>query len=258
MFTRSMIFLYGVICYAIFFVTFLYLGGFLANFMVPKGIDTGSTIGGYGALAINIGLLAVFGLQHSIMARPGFKRVWTRIIPEAAERSTYVLLSSLALILLYAAWQPITTTVWEMPGLVGQMIGHGGLALGFLIVLIATFLIDHFDLFGLRQVTLQLLQRRDRPAPFQVRYLYKFVRHPLYLGWLFAFWFTPVMTVGHLVFAIGMTAYILIAVQYEERDLIDAFGDDYRRYQAEVPMLVPTGKSHATVTGKPTPQPAKA
>ena len=113
-------------------------------------------------------------------------------------------------------------------------------------------------MFGLRQVTLQLLQRRDRPAPFQVRYLYKFVRHPLYLGWLFAFWFTPVMTVGHLVFAIGMTAYILIAVQYEERDLIDAFGDDYRRYQAEVPMLVPTGKSHTTVTGKPTPQPAKA
>ena len=209
MFTRSCVFLYGVICYAIFFATFLYLGGFLSNFLVPKGIDTGSTIGGFGALLVNISLLAVFGLQHSIMARAWFKKIWTRIVPQAAERSTYVLLSSLALILLYAAWQPMTTIVWAMPGIVGQLIGHGGLAFGFLIVLVTTFLIDHFDLFGLRQVTLHMLQRRNRPAPFQVRYFYKFVRHPLYLGWLFAFWFTPVMTAGHLLFAIGMTAYIL-------------------------------------------------
>ena len=247
MLSRAAIFTYGVLSYAVFFVTFLYLAGFLANFMVPKGIDTGATIGGIGALAINIGLLTLFGLQHSVMARPGFKKVWTRIIPKAAERSTYVLLTSLVLILMYAAWQPMTGVVWMLPGSFGQILGHGGLAIGFLIVLITTFLIDHFDLFGLRQVTLNLLQKRDTPAPFQVRYFYKFVRHPLYLGWLIAFWATPVMTVGHLIFAIGMTAYILIAVQFEERDLIDAFGEDYRRYQKEVPMIIPTGAAHATV-----------
>lgn len=209
----------------------------------------GTSVGGAAAWMINIGLLLLFGLQHSVMARPGFKRLWCRIVPRVMERSTYVLLSSLTLILMFAAWQPITDTVWILPGQFGQYLGHGGFALGFLIVLISTFLIDHFDLFGLRQVTLHLLQRRDRPAPFQVRYLYKFVRHPLYLGWLIGFWATPVMTTGHLLFAIGMSVYIFVAVQFEERDLIDQHGESYRRYQEEVPMIVPTGKAHPTVTG---------
>lgn len=247
MLTRALVFSYGVASYAVFFVTFLYLAGFLANFVVPKGIDTGPTIGGLPAVAVNIGLLTLFGLQHSVMARPGFKRIWTRIVPKPAERSTYVLFTSLILILMYAAWQPLPAIVWTLPGQVGQFIGHAGFAAGFLIVLVTTFLIDHFDLFGLRQVTLHLLQRRDTPAPFQVRYFYKFVRHPLYFGWLIAFWFTPVMTVGHLLFALGMTAYILIAVQFEERDLIDAFGEDYRRYQQQVPMLIPSGASHESI-----------
>ncbi len=248
MLNRIGIFTYGIVCYAVFFFSFLYLIGFVANFAVPRSIDVGTSIGGMGAIFINLGLLLLFGLQHSVMARPGFKKRWTQIVPASAERSTYVLFSSLVLILMYAAWQPLPGVVWGSSDAITTSIGYAGMALGFVLVLIATFLIDHFDLFGLKQVTLKLLQRRQTPAPFQVRYLYKFVRHPLYLGWLIAFWVTPVMTLGHLIFALGMTAYILIAVQYEERDLIDAFGEDYQRYRAQVPMLVPLpGQSHQTV-----------
>lgn len=248
MLSRIGIFTYGVVCYAIFFCSFLYLIGFVANFGVPRSVDVGSSVGGTSAFLINLGMLSLFGLQHSIMARPWFKRRWTRIVPASAERSTYVLFSSLALILLYVAWQPLPGVIWGSTDAVATSVGYAGMALGFALVLVATFLIDHFDLVGLKQVTLTLLQRRQTPAPFQVRYLYKFVRHPLYLGWLIAFWVTPVMTLGHLMFALGMTAYILVAVQYEERDLIDAFGEDYQRYRDQVPMLVPVpGQSHQTV-----------
>jgi protein-S-isoprenylcysteine O-methyltransferase Ste14 len=236
---RYIAFLYGIVCYAIFFVTFLYLIGFLANFMVPKGIDTGVDGPFAVALAINLGLIALFGLQHSVMARPGFKAAWTKVVPPSVERSTYVLLSSLALIALYAFWQPMTELVWEAqaPWLVALL--WAVFALGFGLVLVSTFVINHFDLFGLRQVFLRLRQKPYTEVPFQVRFMYRFVRHPLYVGWFLAFWGTPRMTTGHLLFAIGMSVYILLAVRYEERDLVRYLGQDYVEYRKRVPKFVP-------------------
>jgi protein-S-isoprenylcysteine O-methyltransferase Ste14 len=176
------------------------------------------------------------------MARPWFKRAWTRLVPKPAERSTYVLLSSLALLLLFWQWQPIGGVVWTVEQPVMQMVIYGLYAIGWLLVLSSTFLINHFDLFGLRQVFLYLIGRPYTQLKFGTPILYRHVRHPLYLGWLFAFWSTPTMTVAHLVFAIATTAYIFVAIQLEEKDLMDTFGDDYRRYKKTVPMIIPIGR----------------
>ena len=245
MFGRVATFVYGVLCYLIFFGTFLYAIGFIGDVVVPKSIDSGRT-GPLGeALLINAALLTLFAVQHSTMARPWFKKMWTRVIPKQIERSTYVLLSSLLLILLFALWQPIGGVVWKVEQPALRALLYGLLAMGFLLVLISTFLINHFDLFGLRQVYLYLRGKEYTQLRFGTPILYRHIRHPLYLGWLFAFWATPTMTIAHLVFAIATTAYILLAIQFEEKDLIDAHGDDYKRYKQSVPMIVPVrlGKS---------------
>jgi methanethiol S-methyltransferase len=246
---RLCAFVYGIACYAVFFAAFLYLIGFLANVGVPKSIDTGGAGLPLAAAAlINLGLLLLFGVQHSVMARPAFKRAWTRLVPRTVERSTYVLISSLLLILLFWAWQPIPQVVWSASTPFGEALGWGVFAAGFLLVLVSTFLIDHFDLFGLKQVTLNLLQRETRHPAFQVRFLYRFVRHPIYLGWILAFWGTPVMTAGHLMFAAVLTGYIFVAIRYEERDLVSFHGAQYERYREQTPMLVPRpGRAHPPV-----------
>ena len=242
---RIPLFTYGVIAYAIFFVTFLYAAGFVGNIGVPKSLDSGPQ-GSFGyALLINSILLAVFALQHSIMARPAFKKLWTRVVPEPIERSTYVLFASLALILLFTFWQPMGVTIWNVENPAGRAALYGLSAAGWLTVLVATALINHFDLFGLRQVYLYLRGREYTRLPFKTPLLYKHVRHPLYLGFLFAFWATPTMTVAHLFFAFMTTAYILVAIQLEERDLVAHLGRDYAEYRKRVPMLIPrlSGKS---------------
>jgi protein-S-isoprenylcysteine O-methyltransferase Ste14 len=245
MFGRVATFVYGVLCYLVFFGTFLYAIGFIGNVAVPKSIDSGRTAPLGAALLVNASLLTLFAVQHSTMARPWFKRIWTRVIPKQIERSTYVLLSSLALILLFWMWQPIGGVIWnvEQPAL--RAVLYGLFALSFLLVLISTFLINHFDLFGLRQVYLYLRGKEYTQLRFDTPILYRHIRHPLYLGWLFAFWATPTMTIAHLVFAIATTAYIFVAIQLEERDLIDLYGDVYKRYKQKVPMIVPVriGKS---------------
>lgn len=239
MFGRVATFVYGVLSYLIFFGTFLYAIGFLGNVMVPKSIDSGRTAPLGEALLINAALLTLFAVQHSTMARPWFKRIWTRIVPKQAERSTYVLLSSVLLILLFALWQPIGGVVWNVEQPVLRAVLYGLFAMGFLLVLISTFLINHFDLFGLRQVWLYLRGKDYTQLQFGTPILYRHVRHPLYLGWLFAFWATPTMTIAHLVFALATTAYIFMAIQLEEKDLIDTYGDAYKRYRQNVPMIVP-------------------
>jgi protein-S-isoprenylcysteine O-methyltransferase Ste14 len=238
---RLLIFLYGIVCYAIFFATFLYAIGFIGNLWVPKSIDSVPETSLMTALLTNLALLALFAVQHSVMARPAFKRWWTRIVPEPAERSTYTLFSSLALIALFAFWQPMGGVVWEVDSPTGQAVMYGAFAFGWGLLLLSTFLINHFDLFGLRQVWLQLIGKPYQPVPFRMPALYRYVRHPLYVGWLFIFWSTPTMTVAHLVFAIATTAYILIAIQLEERDLIVAH-PEYEDYRRRVPMLVPLTK----------------
>jgi len=239
MFGRVATFVYGVLCYLVFFGTFLYAIGFIGDVMVPKSIDSGRTAPLGEALLVNAALLTLFAVQHSTMARPWFKRRWTRVVPKQVERSTYVLLSSLALILLFALWQPIGGVIWKVEQPTVRVVLYGLFAMGFLLVLISTFLINHFDLFGLRQVYLYLRGKEYTQLRFGTPILYRHVRHPLYLGWLFAFWATPTMTIAHLVFAIATTAYIFLAIQFEEKDLIDAYGDDYKRYKQNVPMIVP-------------------
>lgn len=236
---RVATFVYGVLCYLVFFGTFLYAIGFIGDVMVPKSIDSGRTAPLGEALLVNAALLTLFAVQHSTMARPWFKRMWTRIVPRQVERSTYVLLSSLALILLFALWQPIGGVIWKVEQPTVRAVLYGLFAIGFLLVLISTFLINHFDLFGLRQVYLYLRGKEYTQLPFGMPILYRHVRHPLYLGWLFAFWATPTMTIAHLVFAITTTAYIFLAIQFEEKDLIDVYGDDYKRYKQSVPMILP-------------------
>jgi protein-S-isoprenylcysteine O-methyltransferase Ste14 len=238
---RISIFIYGLLSYAVFFATFLYAIGFIGNLWVPKSIDSLRQTPLLTALLTDLALLAIFAVQHSVMARPAFKRWWTRIVPEAAERSTYVLFSSLALIALFMLWQPIGGLVWEVTAPFGRAALYGAFALGWALVLVSTFLINHFDLFGLRQVWLQLLGKPYRPLPFKTPALYRYVRHPLYLGWFFAFWATPTMTATHLIFAIATTAYILIAIQFEERDLLDAH-PEYANYRRRVPMILPFTK----------------
>ncbi|MFO1393554.1 MAG: isoprenylcysteine carboxylmethyltransferase family protein [Steroidobacteraceae bacterium] len=249
---RTLGFVYGVACYAIFFGTFLYLIAFLANFAVPKGVDTGVPTTAAVAVLVNLGLIALFGLQHSVMARPAFKKRLARVLPESIERSTFVLAASLVLLLLYWQWRPLPQVVWSAESPLDQTLLYGLMLAGFGIVLLSSFVIDHFELFGIKQVWLAMLQRTCRHPAFRVTYFYKFIRHPLYLGLLLGFWATPVMTVGHLLFAAGMSVYILIGIHYEERDLETFLGEDYRRYKQRVPSLVPhLGRPHETVKAKP-------
>ena len=238
---RLAVFLYGVTSYAVFLCVFLYAIGFIGNLWVPKSIDSPREVALLDALLINLGLLGLFAVQHSVMARPAFKRWWTRIIPGAAERSTYVLFSSLALVALFWWWQPMGGIVWDIQATAGINTMYLLYAAGWLLLLYVTFLIDHFDLFGLRQVWLYLRRKPYTPVPFVTPWLYRRVRHPLYVGWLMIFWATPVMTLAHLVFAIMTTAYILVAIQLEERDLV-AEHPEYADYRRRVPMLLPFGR----------------
>src|SRR5215813_4959679 len=245
---RILAFVYGVACYGMFFATFLYAIGFLGNFGVPKSIDSGPEDSTLTALAIDGGLLALFALQHSIMARPWFKRAWTSIVPEPVERSTYVLFSSIALLLLFWQWRPIGGVIWDIDAGIARTAVYALYAAGLLIVLLSTFLINHFDLFGLRQVYLYLVGRKYTQLEFRTPFFYRYVRHPLYVGWLLTFWAAPVMTASHLFFAVMTTAYILVAIRFEEADLMTMHGERYRRYRQEVPMIVPAlGK---TTSGK--------
>ncbi len=235
---RRAAFAYGVFCYAVFFVSFLYAIGFIGNLVVPKSIDSGAE-GPLGpAIAINALLLGIFAVQHSVMARPGFKQWWTRLVPEPIERSTYTLASALALLLLFWQWRPIPALVWQVEQPLAETLLTAFCFTGFGIVLYATFLIDHFDLFGLRQVFLHLRGEPYQHRPFGTPSLYKRLRHPLYLGWFIAFWATPQMSYGHLLFSLLTSAYIFIAIPLEERDLIRLLGDDYRRYRERIPMFV--------------------
>lgn len=248
MFKRVSVFVYGVISYAVFFATFLYAAGFVGNMIVSKTIDSGPTVPLAAAVLVNAGLLAVFALQHSVMARKGFKQRLTRFIPEAAERSTYVLLSSLALILLFWQWQPMGGVIWAVESGAASLVLQGIFVLGLVIVLVSTFLINHFDLFGLRQVTLFLQGKPYTRLRFNTPFFYKYVRHPLYFGWLLFFWATPVMTAAHFFMAAMTTAYILIAIQLEERDLIREYGNTYLNYKREVPMILPTKLPKSQIT----------
>jgi methanethiol S-methyltransferase len=236
---RWMVFTYGVLTYVLFLGVFLYAAGFIGNFGVPKSLDSPREGSLALALAVDLGLLTLFALQHSGMARRGFKQRLTRLVPEAAERSTYVLASNVALILLFALWRPIGGVVWDVSDPTGRLALHGLFAFGLALVLVSTFLINHFDLFGLRQVWLYLRQRPYTTLPFRTPGIYKLVRHPLYVGWFFTFWATPTMTLTHLVFALATTGYILAAIPLEERDLVRAFGPTYREYKQRVPMIVP-------------------
>ncbi|MGR9090935.1 MAG: methanethiol S-methyltransferase [Gammaproteobacteria bacterium] len=249
--SRTVALLYGVACYFAFFIAFLYLLGFLANFGVPKGIDDGEPGALTTALMANLALLLLFGLQHSVMARPAFKRWWTRLVPHSVERSTYVLASSVVLYVIYALWQPMTHSIWHVETDWLRTLVWAVFATGIAIALLSTFIIDHFDLLGLRQVYLNFRQRPYVNPNFRVALFYRLVRHPLYTGFFLTFWATPDMTLGHLVFASGMTVYVLIAVRFEERDLVAALGEDYENYREQVPMLVPRpGTIHKSVTAK--------
>ena len=240
-FGRILGLIYGTVAYVIFLATFLYAIGFVSGFAVPKTVDTvhDTAPPPMHALAVNLVLLAIFAIQHSGMARRGFKHVLTKIVSPVIERSTYVLFASLALILLYAFWQPLPEIVWRIGNAKAAAVVYALAAFGWLIVLYSTFLISHFELFGLKQVTLNAIGRAVPAIDFKTPGLYRVVRHPIYLGFLIAFWAAPVMTFGHLLFAASTTAYIFIGIALEERDLIATFGDQYRHYRARVAMLLP-------------------
>lgn len=230
---------YGMGAYLVFFGTILYAIGFVTGIVVPKTIDTGVAGSAGAAIIVNVLLLSLFAVQHSVMARKQFKRWWTQFVPAAIERSTYVLLSSLALILVFWQWRPIPAIVWEVsePTLAAALTGLS--LMGWVLVFLSTFLINHFELFGVRQVILNLMGRNGGETKFRTPLLYKIVRHPLYLGFIIAFWTAPVMTAGHLLFAMVTTGYIFVGIALEERDLVEHFGDEYRRYRERVSMIVP-------------------
>lgn len=236
---RVAFFMYGSICYVIFLATFLYAMAFVGNIAVNQTIDGTPQVPFGQALLINVVLLGLFAVQHSVMARPAFKRWWTQFVPEAIERSTYVLFASAALLVLFHKWQPMGGVIWDVQNAIGQAVLYGLFGLGWLVVLVATFLINHFDLFGMRQVWLYLVGKPYAKLGFMTPGFYRYVRHPLYLGFLIGFWATPTMTVTHLVFAVATTAYILIAIQFEERDLVKALGSTYAEYRRQIPMLIP-------------------
>lgn len=249
---RNVFFAYGLVAYVCFLATFLYAIGFVENRIVPKSIDSGDA-GPLGtAILINVLLLGLFGVQHSIMARPAFKKWWTRFVPQPIERSTYVLATCIVLPLMMWQWRPIGGTIWQVEQPWGLVLTGIALA-GWLLVLYSTFVIDHFDLFGLRQVYLQLRGVEYTNSAFQVKTVYRFVRHPLMLGFMIAFWFTPHMTSGHLLFAIVTTAYVLVAIMLEERDLLAMLGPDYAEYRRRTPMLLPflKGRPAAPPSGEP-------
>lgn len=235
---RVLTFIYGALSYALFFATFLYAIGFVGNFAVHKSLDSASSSAWLTALLVDLGLLAVFAVQHSVMARPAFKRAVNRVLPAEIERSTYVFASSVALLFVFWQWKPLGGKVWDIQNAFGQLVLYGGFASGWILVLVSTFVINHFDLFGIRQVWRHLLGQPQSNLRFKTPLLYRIVRHPLYVGWFLAFWCTPNMTVTHLVFAAVTTAYILFAIQLEERDLMKVH-PEYATYREQVPMLVP-------------------
>lgn len=252
--SRVLSYAYGAVAYILFLGTFLYAIGFVGNLLVPKSIDSGPSSGIIAALAINTVLLLLFAVQHSVMARPWFKRWWTRFVPRPIERSTFVVFSSLALILLYWQWRPLPAAIWSLEGAAASLM----VALfwtGWAIVLLSTFMISHFHLFGLTQVHYYLLGKEPGEPQFEAKAFYRLVRHPIMLGFIIAFWATPRMTAGHLLFAVATTGYILVALQFEEHDLVRMFGQKYERYRKEVRMLLPfprrARQPGATVSAKP-------
>ena len=247
--SRTLSLLFAIVCYAIFFATFLYLIGFVGAVVVPKTVDApASSLPPAAKTVIDVALIALFGLQHSIMARPGFKRAWTRVVPTPIERSIYVLFASIALMILFVFWQPLGWTIWQVsPDMrwLSTILWALFLA-GFGIVLVTTFLINHFELFGLQQAWLNLRGRQAASPELRQPLFYRWVAHPLYAGFFLAFWSTPHMTAGHLLLALGLSAYMLIAIRYEEHDLTGVFGDEYRRYRSSVGMLVPRFRRRST------------
>jgi len=236
---RILAVVYGIVAYIVFLASFLYAVGFVGGFFAPKTIDTPTRTGTAMALLVDALLLGLFAIQHSVMARPGFKAVWTRFVPRSVERTTYVLIASLLLFLIYWQWRAMPGIVWNVPYGAGHVALVAGFWLGWLVVLLSTFMVSHLDLFGLRQVLLNFKGQAYSHPPFMTRGLYRLVRHPIMLGFIIAFWATPKMTYGHLFFALATTGYILVALQLEEKDLSNQLGDAYREYRRRVPMLVP-------------------
>jgi protein-S-isoprenylcysteine O-methyltransferase Ste14 len=246
---RWSFFAYGVFCHLLFLATFAYMAGFVGNFLVPRSIDSEPADGPL-AVGFDLLLVGLFALQHSITARPGFKQAWTRLIPEPIERSTYCLLSSVVLLFLMWQWRGLSAIVWDVHHPVGRGLLWGLFAAGWLLIPAVSLLINHFDLFGTRQVWLYLRGRPYTSPPFHTPLLYNRIRHPLYVGWALAFWATPTMTLGHLLFAGSLTLYMILAARVEERDLVGLYGDTYRAYQRRVPMFVPRlGARDKTLTG---------
>lgn len=238
MIKKISVFLFGVLSYALFFGCLVYFMGWIAGIGTPTAIDAAPRLPMSQALAVDFGLLLAFAVQHSVMARPGFKAWWTRFVPHSLERSIYVLASSIALLAVMVLWQPVGGVMWDFTSSTARVAVYGVFALGWVILFLATFLINHFDLFGLRQVWLQLMGRAYSQLPFKTPFMYRWVRHPLYVGWLLIFWAAPTMTLAHFTLAVCWTAYILIAIQLEERDLV-RMHREYAKYREEVPMLIP-------------------